>query len=270
MGTFIHPTKADALATVRTLPKDVIDAIPVLMVNRQGKTDNAYMRTENFLGHAEPGTSYQVTMEGFIPSNAEPKPLATPRMPPHVILDGEWNEKVDFSRDDANILGGNGTYFIPDNDDKLIIPIAETTAEHLAFYGSWLVKVGDIVRFETTGNLPVTITSVGEDYPEHYLLKEDKGGGTYLEVHDRPHFHMPIEENTGGYLIVGKEGTDGIKRVSAFQIPFGYGIHMGAWAIHSDAYIIGRHLVIYSATPEFSTVIIRHKSGKLAPIAFAH
>ena len=269
------PTKSslaityDALQFTRAMPQDLIDGSPVLMVNRLGSTETSYMRTENFIGHCEPDTVYQVSLDkGFVPTSGEPIKLAAPVEPPHLVLSGKWETKIDYTNDDSNILGGNGRYVVPTGENHITIPIAETTPEHLAYYGSYLVKSGDLIRFDSTGNLPVTITSVGEDYPENYLLKEDLGGGAYLEVHDRPHFHMPLDKDCGGYLIVGMCGDDGINRVSAFQIPFGYAIHMGPWAIHCDAYIIGRHLVIYSATPEFSTVILRDQDNGLASIQF--
>ncbi|WP_120632670.1 hypothetical protein [Ruegeria sp. EL01] len=262
--------QVDALHLTRTLPSDLIAAIPVLMVNRLGTTESAYMRTENFIGHCEPDTVYRVTLEeGFTPTTGTPISLATPKQPPHLVLDGEWDTKVNYLNEDSNILGGNGRYQVPHGKDHITIPVAETTPEHLAYYGSYLVKAGDLVKFETTGNLPVTVTSVGEEYPEHYLLSEELGGGAYLEVHDRPHFHMPLDESCGGYLIVGKCGDDGVKRVSAFCIPYGHAIHMGPWTIHSDAFITGRHLVIYSATPEFSTVILRDANNALASIQFS-
>ncbi|MCV2892715.1 hypothetical protein [Lentibacter sp. XHP0401] len=264
------PLKIDALASTRAMPDDLIAAIPVLMVNRLGTTPTAYMKTENFLSHCEPGKNYRVSIdEGFVPSDEGPAPRPKPVQPPHLVLDGQWDEAINYTNDSSNILGGNGRYVHSSGKTEIVIPVAETTAEHLAYYGSWLVKSGNPVRFESTGNLPVTVTSVGHDYPQNYLLREELGGGAYLEVHDRPHFHMPLEHNNGGYLIIGKMGDDGIKRVSAFHIPYGYGIHMGPWVIHSDAYIIGRHLVIYSATPEFSTVILRDAENELTSIKFA-
>jgi hypothetical protein len=58
-----------------------------------------------------------------------------------------------------------------------------------------------------------------------------------------------------------------IKKVSTFKIPFGFGVLMTPWAIHSDAHLTGRYMVIYSATKNFSTVILRAQSGALAQIS---
>ncbi|SDQ18509.1 hypothetical protein [Pseudovibrio sp. Tun.PSC04-5.I4] len=260
-------THFDALELTRNLPADLISQIPVLMVNRQGNTDRSFMRTENFLGYAEPGKTYRLSFNGMMRTDFHDNfVLSAAAEPDHLELKGEWNEKIDLIRDEANILGGNGKYTLPEGADALRVPVAEATPEHLAYYDSRLVRVGDLLSFNSTGNLPVTVTSVGPDYSSGYLLDESKGGGAYLEVHDRPHFHMPLDEEAGGHLILGKKGPDGINRITAFKVPFGYGILMSPWAIHSDAYLVGRYMVIYSATPKFSTVIIRNIDGSLAPI----
>lgn len=262
----------DALAQVRALPADVLDGLGVLLVNRQGEDADAYMRTENIIGHAEHGKLYQLGWQGLTQvSDEQPAPLELPQptTPASLVLTGDWQQEVDLTTEDANILGGMGTYFLADGEQQMTIPVAPCTAENLAYYDSQLMKVGQTTRFDTTGNLPITITAVGTRYAENYLMDPAKGGGTYLEVHDRPHFHMPLEDSAAGYLILGKRDKNGADRVSAFQIPYGYAVHMAPWAIHSDAYLTGRYLVIYSATPEFSTVILRQSNGELGRIEFS-
>ncbi len=261
----------DALTYVRALPEDIMQGLGVLLVNRQGEDTDAYMRTENIIGHAEHGKLYQLGWQGLkeIEDNGQSIQLPEATEPPNLVLTGHWQQEVDLNTEDANILGGMGTYYLKDDDTGMTIPVAECTAENLAYYDSQLVKVGDTTRFDSTGNLPITITAVGKTYAQDYLMDPVKGGGTYLEVHDRPHFHMPVEEGAAGYLILGKRDKYGADRVSAFQIPYGYAVHMAPWAIHSDAYLTGRYLVIYSATPEFSTVIIRQKNGDLGSIEFS-
>jgi hypothetical protein len=184
------------------------------------------------------------------------------------VLTGDWDDRVRTVVEGANILGGNGCYTLAAREDTLVVPVAKTTAENLAYYGCSLLRVGDVTSFESTGDLPVTITSVGHNYVKGYLLNESLGGGAYLEVHDRPHFHMPLRADAKGHLIIGRRDTDGTRTISAFQVPFGYGIQMAPWAIHSDAHLIGRFMVIYSATASFSTLIVRKEDGALANVSF--
>lgn len=265
-------TASDSQALdISMLPEDLQRDAPVLTVARQGESDQAFMRTERYLGYAEPGKTYTLSYQGMQEdSSAAIKPLPQAQKPPSSPLTGDWQSSVDFTIEDANILGGNGRYLLAQGENQLDIAIAQCTAEHLAYYGCQLVAVGEATRFESTGNLPLTVTSVGADYPEGYLLNPELGGGAYLEVHDRPHFHMPMDEGCGGYLIIGKRNKNGLDEVSAFQIPFGYGVNMAPWAIHSDAYLVGSYMVIYSATPEFSTVIVRKNDGELAKINFVN
>ncbi|MGB1236855.1 MAG: hypothetical protein ACPG4U_01520 [Pseudomonadales bacterium] len=254
---------------ISMLPEDLQHDAPVLTVNRQGESEEAFMRTECYLGYAEPDKTYRLSYQGMeLAPEAQVAALPAPVKPPCTTLTGQWQSSIDLTIDDANILGGNGRYLLAEGERQLEIAIAECTAEHLAYYGCHLVPVGEALRFDSTGNLPLTITAVGATYPQDYLLRPQLGGGAYLEVHDRPHFHMPMDPSCGGYLIVGKRNGDALDEVSAFQIPYGYGVHMAPWVIHSDAYLVGRYMVIYSATPEFSTVIVRKSDGELAEVAF--
>ncbi|MBI79523.1 MAG: hypothetical protein CMQ51_03775 [Gammaproteobacteria bacterium] len=259
----------DEINGIRTLPEDLKKQASELIVNRQGTTDRSFMRTESFLGFVAPNKNYQLTLDGMIPiSNSLANPLPSPVKPQSTILSGKWKREIDLTADNANILGGNGSYILPKNYKSLDIPIVKTTAEHLAYYNCMLVPIGDTLCFDGEANMPVTITSVGEDYVEDYLLNPLGGGGAYLEIHDRPHFHMPIERNAAGYLIIGKNNDNNLGEVSAFKVPFGYGIYMGKWVIHSDAHLIGRYMVTYSITPSYSTVIVRDQSGKIAKVRF--
>ncbi len=264
-----YPLHIDALAMMRNMPDELISQIPTLMVNRLGNDPESFMRTENFLDAVKPRVCYRLGMDGFAEAQGQlPATLPNPTTPPSCVLTGDWDDRARKVVEGANILGGNGSYTLATNKNALVVPIAQTTAENLAYYGSALLRVGDVTCFESNGNLPVTITSVGQNYVRNYLLNESRGGGAYLEVHDRPHFHMPLCADAKGYLIIGRRDTDGTRRISAFQIPFGYGIQMAPWAIHSDAHLIGRFMVIYSATESFSTLIVRKKDGALADLSF--
>ncbi|WP_298773489.1 hypothetical protein [uncultured Shewanella sp.] len=261
--------QVDCLKSLRTLPEDLIKDIPSLLVNREGHTNKAYMRTENFIGYAAPNEKYTLGLNGFTPvKNKDIPPLVSPVCPPRLTLEGEWINHIDLTIDDANILGGNGRYLLPKGMNSLNIPIADTTFAHLSYYGCHLVPLGETLSFDTEENIPLTITAIGEDYAKEFLFDPIIGGGAYLEVHDRPHFHMPLDPTASGYLIIGKKNDKGESEISAFNIPFGYGINMAPWTIHADSFLTGRYMVIYSVTKAFSTVIIRQNNGELAKVNF--
>lgn len=45
--------------------------------------------------------------------------------------------------------------------------------------------------------------NIGETYLEHYLKVPKLEGGTYIEYHDRPHFHLPLNRSASGHMILG-------------------------------------------------------------------
>merc|ERR1711964_827018 len=216
-----------------------------------------------------------------------------PDQPDSTIVAGKWadqkskdNVKADSG---ANILGDNEVYCI--KADKIVIPSVMATDANLAYYNAKLIKQNEGFRFEfpsekshercrnksctcnTKGNsyratdhlkrgFPLFNMEVGKHYPEKYLKKVGKGygGGCYLEYHDLPHFHMPRDASAGGNLILGKfvDKTDHSKgvEVTAFQIPFGYGIYTPPAAIHCDAFLNGRLKVMYSNANHAETCIL--------------
>ncbi len=106
--------------------------------------------------------------------------------------------------------------------------------------------------------------NIGENYVEHFLFKEDGGGGCYLEYHNTPHLHIPINKNSCGYLILGKF-VDNKVHLSAFKIPFGYAIYTSPFTVHCDGFLVGDYTVLYTVTPNYSTVLLRH-NGKIAHV----
>lgn len=252
------------------LPKDILAGIDNIVVHRMGDDDQSYMITEDVIGYVAPGTSYQVTLGGLVPTET-PAARKTKRneqgsIPPHVRVSGTWTTADDTNAGDANILGGFGTLAL--DRSVLEIPEAAATVDALAYYDCHLIKLGDSIEFETDANLPVTLMNIGSTYVEHYLKLEEKGGGTYIEYHDRPHFHMPIDETASGHMILG-HSRDGDFVFSGFKIPFGYAIYTSPYVLHADAYLVGNFLVIYSVTDDFSTVIMRTADRRLVDVRIA-
>jgi hypothetical protein len=227
-------------------------------VNRTGDHPQSFMITDDVVGTVEPGERYQIALDGLVSTDGEVsesfKQQRHGHPPAHVRFHGAWITTDDTNATDANILGGSGTLQI--DQTELWIPQVVATAKNLSFYGAKLVKVGDIIEFETDASLPVTLTSVGSTYVEHYLKVENKGGGAYIEFHDRPHLHVPTDKSATGCMIIGHSRGDEYT-LSAFKIPFGYGIYTPPNLLHADAFLVGTFLVVYSVTDHFSTVIFR-------------
>ncbi len=257
----------DPLKTIRELPDDILADLGTLVVNRQGGDARAYMKIEDIKGHVEPGACYRLGRDSLTRIENGPGQAPVTRTssdaPPHVRVRGQWSVDEDTAAGDANILGGYGRLTLA--QPSLRIPEAPATREALASYGGRLIEVGGAVTFETDANLPVTIVRIGEAYVEHYLKVAALGGGAFIEYHDRPHLHMPLDDASYGYLLFGRsEGDEYL--FSAFRVPFGYAIYTPPHALHADAYLVGRYLVVYSVTKNYSTVVFRTPDSRLIDV----
>jgi hypothetical protein len=176
---------------------------------------------------------------------------------------GSWEAVETVESQQANAFGGLGTLTL--DESELRIPEAPPTPEFLAFYGASLVRVGDSLTFESSHNLPVTVMNIGPTYVEDYLHVEGRGSGSFIEYHDRPHLHMPLDPKARGHLLFGRsEGPDYM--LSAFPIPFGYAIYTKPFALHADPYLVGCYLVIYSITEGYSTVVFRTQADEVVRV----
>jgi len=101
-----------------------------------------------------------------------------------------------------------------------------------------------------------------------YLLQPSLGNGAYLEVHDRPHYHMPLNNHCHGHLILAKR-VGSQYQLSAFAIPTGYAVYMKPWVIHSDAFLIGQYRMVYSITKHFSTVLLKDSQHHILPVSIS-
>ena len=244
-------------------PEDIQETLDKLMVNRCGKDPQSYMKTESIVGYVSPQQCYRLDANSLTPIE-EPGKLDITKLesetPPHVRVTGHWRalETVESMR--ANILGGLGTLTL--NAYELNIPEADPTPEFLAFYDARLLRVGNYLTFESDQNLPVTIINIGQTYVEDYLHVKDQGGGSFIEYHDRPHLHMPLESKAHGHLILGRsEGDDYL--LSAFPIPFGYAIDTEPFVLQAGPYPVRRYLVFYSIPKNYSPVVFRTETKEV-------
>jgi len=252
------------LRNLDRFPDDIRQTAERLVVDRCGEDPQSYMTTEDIIGYVAPGACYRVEADRLVPWADGPESLdplpEDPDPPPHLRIDGRWRRAEDVPSAKANILGGLGTLTVV--DQTLAIPEAPTTAAALSFYGARLLAVGDPIIFESDQNLPVTVVNIGPTYVSDYLHVEGKGGGAFIEYHDRPHLHMPLERSADGHLLLGRmEGEEYL--FSGFKIPFGFAIYTFPHTLHADPYLVGRYLVVYSVTPNYSTVVFQTPNGKI-------
>lgn len=264
----------DHFVHIRNLPTRLLASLPQLIVNRQGKDQDAFMITRDIVTTIQPQIRYQFTFpELHAPTlnpSTEPISMATEggamKRPKHAILQGSWLDAVPNTACDANILGGMGTLVL-DLKEAVSIPVIQANAEDLAFYQAQLLTEGSVFYFETEECLPLTEVSIGKDYVEQYLAHSEFGGGEYIEYHDQPHFWAPQHSQSGGHILLGRQiGAD--YYFTGFYIPFGSAIYLSPYTLHSDAYLVGDYVVVYALSSHFSTVLLRDQEKRMQRLQF--
>jgi len=162
-----------------------------------------------------------------------------------------------------NILGAND-YFMT-NDSNIIIPETKTTPSALETFGCKLIETNTGFSLNCDQELPLFEVSIGEEYVQEYLLQPGLGNGFYIEKHDTPHYHQPLDFNAGGFLILGQVIKDEII-LTKFKIPFGCGIYTGPNVLHSDAYLVGNYHVVYTKTPNYSTYLFVNPANSIVNV----
>ncbi|WP_424947780.1 hypothetical protein [Candidatus Spongiihabitans sp.] len=254
--------------TTCQLPTDIIDILADIIVDRRGSEPQSYMQTTAMLGYIKPNQAYAADQRGFTPSDkdsAHPQPLHdADNIPSRLSFQGQWRQNFARQPVEGNILGGNDSLVVENN--FLEIPVAETTPENLGYYRASLFKNGDPFVFECCKNLPVSEMHIGESYVAGYIMDPLAGGGVYLEHHNTPHFHMPKNADAGGYLVLGKRRDDDYQ-VSAFKIPFGYGIYTAPHILHNDCFLTGKYNVVYNVAENYATAILKTKQDEIVNVA---
>ena len=249
----------------------IIQNFDKILVNRQGVNEDSYMKTTDLLGHVETNNSYLL----------EPGTLTKVRFPKRsksgtgtrnnnkcrnintTILKNQWltDNKVKSKSGNANILGPNVEFVV--DREEVHIPVTETTEENLSYFGARLLKHGDTITIDTPYPIPITVMDIGKNYVNGFLL--ESGSGCYLEYHDTPHLHMPMNSDANGHIILAKV-IDGDIHLTAFTIPYGYACYTLPYTIHCDAFLVGKYIVLYTVTPNYSTALLRH-AGKSVKVS---
>jgi len=226
-----------------------------IIVDRRGTEPNSNMTTTKIVGEVRPYVNYFISTVDLRKTTKELKKTFVKDGPnKYIRIKNTWDSKHIYDTSKSNILGDSGTIIL--DTDYLNIPISQD----YSYFGVSLYKIGDVISFtDIYTSLPVCNVDIGKNYINDYIMKY--AGGTYLEYHDRPHFHMPRDRDASGYIILGKRVDDFI-HLAAFQIPYKYALYTPSNVIHNDCFLTGRYLVVYSKTDTFSNVLLKNKSNK--------
>ena len=236
------------------------------MVNRIGRTVGSHMVTNKIVQVICPYVNYKVLRNQLLPLpeyNINKVYKCQNEIPKFIDIDNKWDDKVNISSNNANILGNFGRF---ETAAILKLPINFATKSNVNYYGAKLFNVYDLIKFNFNKSfLPLTYMTIGDNYVKDYLEKKKLGGGQYLEYHDNPHYHSPLNSDNKGFIILGKQVENKI-RLSGFIIPWNSGLYTPGGIIHNDANLVGNWMVCYAKTQNYSTVLLRDKDDNCTKI----
>lgn len=241
-----------------------------IIVNRVGKTASSYMITKRIVKSIYPNLKYK-----YLPNNLIPLPdydgeetkanILYKNHLRYTIINGEWLNEKFYDNDKSNILGFNGKFI---TDSHISIPLNIASMSNVEYYGAKLIEIFNIFSFDAKEELPLTEVIIGDNYIKDFIEVEELGGGNYLEFHDNPHFHAPMNVFSKGHIILAKKVNDNQYHISAFIIPMYYALYTPGFVIHNDSYLLGDWLVVYSKTDNYSTVLLRDRIDNITKFSF--
>ena len=163
--------------------------------------------------------------------------------------------------DEANIFARLGCILVP-NDFK--IPAIQATFENVDFYGCKLIKNGDNFSLNSdVYDMVLASYKYHDNYRQDFEVEDKGGGGYFVEKHNFPHIHAPMNKDCGGYIILGKQLSINVFAFSAFIIPFGYALYTPPNAIHGDGTLVGKYAIaVAKASADANTVLFYNKNTK--------
>lgn len=245
--------------------KNIVYSFYDIFVNRFGSTNDSFMISCKIID------LYNINQNLLFINNTlhrihyeDYKNTIFIKKPNHIKINGLWIKNIDNNKTflNNNILGNNGLFII-DNNEDIYIPIESNI--YLSYYGAILLKNGDSFNLNNNKILPLFKMNIGKNYVKNYLLDEKYGGGFYIEYHDLPHYHQPVNENSSGFIILGNLKNNSLF-LTSFKIPYKHALFIPSNILHSDAYLIGEYNVIYGKTNKYSTVIFKNKNLQIKKV----
>jgi len=240
-----------------------------LFVKRLGTTDDSYMITTDLIYIFpiqctvlfDKNTIKCTDKTNFIQI---PK-IIYPEIPNFTIVEGNFVFKTNSSSaiSKNNILGNNSIFYTKIN--VIQIPIIKCTSELLQFFGCFIISDGDTFKLNNHSEMPFFKITIGKNYKNDFLLKEGLGEGFYIETHDTPHIHQPINNDAEGYLVLAKR-HDNLLLLSKVRIPYGKAVYIPPNTYHNDSLLIGDYNVLYTKTNNYQTYIFKTVDNKIVYI----
>lgn len=240
-----------------------------LFVKRIGTTADSYMITTDLINIFPINSNVLLDKNNIIPTKKTnyitiPK-ILSPEIPNFTIVEGTFMNKQNntIEHNNNNILGMNSAFYCKIN--TIQIPIIKCSQEFLQFFGCIIINEGDVLKLNNNTEMPFFRVKIGKDYKSNYLLKKGLGDGFYIEVHDTPHIHQPLNSDAEGYLVLAKK-QENILLLSKVKIPFGKALYIPPNIYHNDSLLIGDYNVLYTKTNNYTTYLFKTYDEKIVNI----
>jgi hypothetical protein len=240
-----------------------------LFVKRIGNTNDSYMITTDLID-IFPKQCTILFNNNTIKCTDTKNYIEIPKIlyqetPNFIIVEGNFvlntNDSNYVSKN--NILGNNSIFYTKMN--VIEIPIIKCTSELLQFFGCTIISNGDILKLNNHIEMPFFKIKIGKNYKNGFLIQQDLGEGFYIETHDTPHIHQPINNDAEGYLVLSNR-QDNMLLLSKVRIPYGQAIYIPPNTYHNDSLLIGDYNVLYTKTNNYQTYIFTTLDNKIVNI----
>jgi hypothetical protein len=240
-----------------------------LFVERLGTSENGYMRTTKLLD-IFPMNCYLFADINNVLLSPNTKITQIPKMihskiPSYITINGIFmdNDTSTNKTKNNNILGDNSIFYC--HMDSIQIPIIDCVNELLYFYNTRVIEHGEIFQIENKYEMPFFEIDIGKNYKNDYLLKEELGDGFYMEIHDTPHLHQPSNNNSNGFVVLGKKYKNSIL-LSQVKIPYGKVLYIPSNVYHSDSLLTGVYNVMYTKATKYQTYLFKTFDNKIVSV----
>jgi hypothetical protein len=181
------------------------------------------------------------------------------------VIETEMNASKNV---DNNILGSNHILYTLHRIEQMLIPIDECSITNLSYYGAELITPDKpYFKLDNAFPMPLFNMTIGCDYVKDYLLQPGLGDGFYMEKHNTPHVHIPIDTSSRGYYILGNIISNNVY-ATAFEIPSGCAIYTPPNIYHCDGALVGNWNVMYACASQYITYIIRNSDNTIPQLQF--
>jgi hypothetical protein len=204
-------------------------SIPQLMIHRKGETENAFMKTNHCITVIPPYSFCMLSNTILSVVNCDDKDnnddedkymdIANITIPSQCCISVIETETNTAKNADNNILGSNHILSTLNRIEQISIPVAECNSTNVSYYGAELItQEKPYFKLDNTSPMPLFNMTIGFDYVKDYLLQPGLGDGFYMEKHNTPHIHIPVDTSSRGYYILGNIINSKLY-ATAFQIP---------------------------------------------------